>query len=199
MFLLIDNYDSFVHNLARYFELAGVKTKVVRNDEITISEIRNLAPEALILSPGPCTPKEAGICVEAIKQLGAEMPMLGVCLGHQCIGEAYGHSVTRAFVPMHGKASLIRHESEGIFKGLPSPFFVGRYHSLIVQPDENSPLTITAKNDQNEIMAMTHKDYPVYGVQFHPESVITEHGLPMIKNFVALVNDWHQRTAGMAA
>ncbi len=191
MFLVIDNYDSFVHNLARYFELAGVKTRVIRNDAIDIASIRELDPEAIILSPGPCTPKEAGICVETVKQLGAEIPILGVCLGHQCIGEAYGHEITRARVPMHGKASLIRHDAKGVFADLPSPFFVGRYHSLIVSPLKKSPLKTTAQNDEKEIMAMAHGSHPVYGMQFHPESVMTEHGQAMIKNYVGMARRWN--------
>lgn len=197
MFLVIDNYDSFVHNLARYFELTNVQTDVVRNDEITLQEIKNLEPEAIILSPGPRAPKEAGICVEVIKQLGPSVPILGVCLGHQCIGEAYGHETIKAKVPMHGKASLIRHEGGGIFDGLPSPFFVGRYHSLIVAEHKNSPLKITARNDEKEIMAFAHPDHPVIGVQFHPESVLTEHGQQMIENFVNFTRSWHAKKSGL--
>ena len=191
MFLVIDNYDSFVHNLARYFEIAGVDTRVVRNDEITLDEIEEIAPEALILSPGPCTPKEAGICIDAVKQLGETLPILGVCLGHQAIGEAYGALTLRADTPVHGKASIITHDGNDVFKTLPSPMEVGRYHSLIVQPSKNSQLVITAQTDDGEIMAMKHKTHPVYGVQFHPESVLTGHGQTLVQNFVDLTLVWH--------
>ena len=191
MFLVIDNYDSFVHNLARYFEIAGVDTRVVRNDEITLDEIEEIAPEALILSPGPCTPKEAGICIDAVKQLGETLPILGVCLGHQAIGEAYGALTLRADTPVHGKASIITHDGNDVFKTLPSPMEVGRYHSLIVQPSKASPLITTAQTDDGEIMAMKHKTHPVYGVQFHPESVLTGHGQTLVQNFVDLTLEWH--------
>ena len=188
MFLVIDNYDSFVHNLARYFEIAGVKTKVVRNDEITIKDITDLNPDAIVLSPGPCTPLDAGICIEVVKKFGKDIPVLGVCLGHQAIGEAYGAQTLRAQTPVHGKATKIKHEKSGLFKSLPSPMSVGRYHSLIIKPDKKSPLAITAKTDDGEIMAIRHKTHPVYGVQFHPESVLTEHGQDLVQNFVDLAN-----------
>lgn len=191
MFLVIDNYDSFVRNLARYFEMAGQETRIVRNDALTLHDIENLAPRALILSPGPCTPKEAGICIEAVRHFGARLPVLGVCLGHQAIGEAYGALTLRAETPVHGKASAITHDGSDLFKNLPSPMKVGRYHSLIVRPPERSPLRITAQTESGEIMAMQHETHPVYGVQFHPESVLTEHGPEMIENFVAIVNAWH--------
>ncbi len=184
MFLVIDNYDSFVHNLARYFEIAGVETKIVRNDTITVEEIKSLRPEAVILSPGPGRPKEAGICIETVKTLGAKLPILGVCLGHQAIGEAYGALTLRATDPVHGKASHLTHDANGLFENLPSPMKVGRYHSLIVEPPKSCPLITTAQTDKGEIMALTHPTHPIYGVQFHPESVLTEYGQKLIQNFV---------------
>ncbi|MCB9983411.1 MAG: aminodeoxychorismate/anthranilate synthase component II [Rhodospirillales bacterium] len=192
MFLVIDNYDSFVHNLARYFEMTGVSTQIVRNDAITIDEIKDLKPEALILSPGPCTPKEAGICVEAVKTLGPKLPILGVCLGHQAIGEAYGAMTLRANTPTHGKATAITHNQQGLFASLPSPMNVGRYHSLIVKPSKSCPLLTTAQTNGGEIMALAHPTHPVYGLQFHPESVLTEHGQHLVQNFVDLAESWHK-------
>ncbi len=192
MYLVIDNYDSFVHNLARYFELAGVDTRVVRNDEITIEGIKALKPEALILSPGPCAPNSAGICIKAVKELGAKLPVLGVCLGHQAIGEAYGAKTTRADPPVHGKASTIAHDGSGLFNGLPSPMDVGRYHSLHIELPEDSPLQITARTKDGEIMAIRHTLHPVYGVQFHPESVLTSHGQELVNNFVQIVSALHK-------
>ncbi|MCB1580068.1 MAG: aminodeoxychorismate/anthranilate synthase component II [Rhodospirillales bacterium] len=191
MFLVIDNYDSFVHNLARYFEIAGVKTKIVRNDAITLKEIKALKPEALILSPGPCTPKEAGICIEAVKTLGPTLPILGVCLGHQAIGEAYGALTLRAQTPVHGKSTTITHNAQELFKDLPSPLNVGRYHSLIVQLSKICPLVTDAQTQSGEIMALSHPAHPVYGVQFHPESVLTQSGQNLVNNFVELAKRWH--------
>jgi len=189
MFLVIDNYDSFVHNLARHFEIADVETRVVRNDAITLDEIEAMAPEALVLSPGPCTPKEAGVCVEAVKHFGAILPILGVCLGHQAIGEAYGAQTLRAGKPVHGKAAEITHDGKGVFKTLPCPMNVGRYHSLILQPSKSCKLITTAQTGDGEIMAMRHPIHPVYGVQFHPESVLTEHGQTLVQNFVDIVRE----------
>jgi anthranilate synthase/aminodeoxychorismate synthase-like glutamine amidotransferase len=186
MILVIDNYDSFVYNLARYVELAGCPCEVVRNDALDIAGIREKAPEAIILSPGPRTPKEAGICMEVVQELGADIPVLGVCLGHQAIAESYGASVVRSGDPVHGKASPITHNGKGLFRGLPSPLSVGRYHSLIVHLPEKSPLRVTAKTTDGTIMALQHVSHPVYGVQFHPESILTEHGLPLIQNFLKL-------------
>ena len=198
MYIVIDNYDSFVHNLARYFELAGVETRVMRNDEITIKEIKALSPEALILSPGPCKPESAGICIEAVKKLGKTLPILGVCLGHQAIGEAYGAKTTRAEPPVHGKASLITHDKNGLFDALPSPMAVGRYHSLHVELPKKSALQITAKTDDGEIMAIAHNTHPVYGVQFHPESVLTSHGQEIVDNFVQIVKNLHKNKESAA-
>jgi anthranilate synthase component 2/para-aminobenzoate synthetase component 2 len=190
MFLVIDNYDSFVHNLARYVEIAGGNTEIVRNDAITIEDIRKMNPTGIVLSPGPCTPKQAGICVDLIKAVNAKTPILGVCLGHQAIGEAYGGKTTRTN-PMHGKSSAIAHDGSGVFKGLPSPLNVGRYHSLQMELPEDSTLIITAKCGE-EIMGVRHLLHPIYGVQFHPESVLTQHGQTMIDNFVNIAQTWHK-------
>lgn len=186
MLLVIDNYDSFVYNLARYFALAGWEYKVARNDALAMDDIRMMRPQAIVLSPGPCTPQEAGICIDLVKNFGPTTPILGVCLGHQCIGEAYGAKTIRGPEPVHGKASEIIHDASGIFENLPSPFSAGRYHSLIVEPAENSELEITARTKNGEIMALRHRTHPVYGVQFHPESVLTPHGMQIVQNFTAL-------------
>ena len=201
MILLIDNYDSFVHNLGRYMALAGWDYKVVRNDKITIQEIEKLQPEAIVLSPGPCTPKEAGICIDVIKQLGPTIPILGVCLGHQCIAEAFGGKTMRSPEPMHGAASDILHNYGPLFSDLPNPLSVGRYHSLVVDIENAPNLTAIAySDDQNDIiMALEHKDFPIYGVQFHPESILTEKGLDLIRNFTTLALSWNdelQQRAG---
>lgn len=196
MILVIDNYDSFVHNLARYFQLAGHETNVVRNDAVTITDIKKMKPKAIVLSPGPCAPKQAGICVELIKALGSEIPLLGVCLGHQCIGEAYGGMTIRGPEPVHGKASEILHDGSPLFSGLPNPLRAGRYHSLIVELASASPLMVTARTVNGRIMAMQHRHHPVYGVQFHPESALTEQGLDLVRNFCDIARMWHaQRQA----
>lgn len=195
MFLVIDNYDSFVHNLARYVELAGAEYDVVRNDAITLDEIKALSPEGIILSPGPCTPDEAGICVDAVKEFGKTTPILGVCLGHQAIGQAYSGKTVQSDTPIHGKSSTITHDKKGLFKDVPSPLQVGRYHSLITELDTASRLEVTATLDDNTVMAMQHKTHPVYGVQFHPESILTQDGLKVIENFVALARDWNAKEA----
>lgn len=192
MILVIDNYDSFAHNLARYVGLAGQDYAVVRNNEVSIEEIQREAFSAVILSPGPCTPKEAGISVEVVKQLGPDTPILGVCLGHQCIGEAYGTMTLRAQKPYHAKECKLHHDGTGLFENIPSPTIVARYHSLIVQPTSNSPLEILAHSEDGEIMAMRHKKHPVYGVQFHPESILTEQGLTYIQNFIKIVHAHNQ-------
>ncbi|MBL4805074.1 MAG: aminodeoxychorismate/anthranilate synthase component II [Alphaproteobacteria bacterium] len=198
MFLVIDNYDSFVHNLARYFEIAEVETQLVRNDAITLDEIENMAPDGIILSPGPCTPQDAGICIETVKKFGQHIPILGVCLGHQAIGEAYGATTIRAEKCHHGKASTITHDGTSLFAGIPSPMTVGRYHSLIVEPNGRCPLQILSTTDDGEIMAFKHPAHPVYGVQFHPESVLTQHGQAMIENFVDIALQ-HSRPQKYAA
>ena len=195
MFLVIDNYDSFVHNLARYIALSGAEYDVVRNDEITINDIKTLKPEGIILSPGPCTPIEAGICIEAVKEFGNTTPILGVCLGHQAIGEAYGGQTTQSNKPTHGKSSTLTHNEQGLFKNVPSPLEVGRYHSLITKLDEASRLEVTARLADDTIMAMQHKSHPVYGVQFHPESILTKDGLKIVQNFVDIARDWNTREA----
>ncbi len=185
MILLIDNYDSFVHNLARHFERLGQRTMVVRNDAIDAAAVRALRPEAVVLSPGPCTPREAGASLEIVRRLHAEVPMLGVCLGHQVIAEALGGRVIRADMPIHGQASEICHEGSGLFAGLPSPLRVGRYHSLVVDP-HSIPIDLrpTARSEDGIVMALQHVRWPVYGVQFHPESILTERGYGLLANFL---------------
>ncbi len=185
MILVIDNYDSFVYNLARYVENTGFNTQIVRNDKITIDEIRKLNPSHIILSPGPCSPNEAGISLEVVNTFYRSTPMLGVCLGHQIIGQAFGANITRAKYPMHGKTSLILHNNIELFTEIPNPLRVSRYHSLIVTNiDESSELTITAKCFEGEIMALKHKYHPIFGVQFHPEAILTEFGMKIIENFI---------------
>jgi anthranilate synthase/aminodeoxychorismate synthase-like glutamine amidotransferase len=189
MILLIDNYDSFVFNLARYFERLGVETRVVRNDAIGVAEIRALRPAAVVLSPGPCTPSEAGSSLEIVREMYTELPILGVCLGHQTIAAALGGNVVRATAPMHGQSSQIEHSGRGLFENLPSPLRVGRYHSLIVeQTNLSKALTVTATTEDGVIMAFEHAQYPVFGVQFHPESILTEHGYHLLANFLRAAN-----------
>lgn len=185
MILIIDNYDSFTYNLVQYFGELGAEIKVVRNDQITLEEIAALAPERIVVSPGPCTPNQAGISLDVIRTFGPTIPILGVCLGHQAIGQVYGAAVVRAPYLMHGKTSPVSHNGDPLFDGLPSPFTATRYHSLIVQ-DEGLPdcLEVTARTADGLIMAMRHKEYPVYGVQFHPESILTEGGKRLLQNFL---------------
>lgn len=187
MILLIDNYDSFVFNLARYVREAGFDCHVVRNDAITLDEIDSLNPEKIILSPGPCAPDQAGICLDLIIQFAARCPLLGVCLGHQAIGQAFGGKIERARQPMHGKASRIWHDDSLLFAGLPNPLTVGRYHSLIVS-DSGLPevLAVTARSEGGEIMAVCHRRWPVFGVQFHPESILTPEGSVLLERFLTL-------------
>ncbi len=192
--LVIDNYDSFTYNLVQYFGELGELPYVVRNDEITVDQVAEIGPRAIVLSPGPCTPAEAGICIPVIRRYGADIPLLGVCLGHQAMGEAYGGRVVRA--PrgvMHGKTSTIRHDGSGLFNGMPNPLSVMRYHSLVVEhatfPDVLE-VTATATDDATEIHALRHREYPVWGVQFHPESILTEQGKHILENFLTLAAGW---------
>lgn len=185
MILLIDNYDSFTYNLYQYMGIFTEDIKVVRNDKITIEEIKELNPERIVLSPGPKNPKEAGICMDVVKEFLKTTPILGICLGHQCIGEALGGTVSYAKKLFHGKQSVIEHNGESIFQGIDSPIKIARYHSLAVQEDDLPDcLKVLARTEDGEIMAMRHKEYPVAGLQFHPESIYTEHGKRMIDNFV---------------
>ncbi len=187
MLLVIDNYDSFTYNLVQYFGELGSTLKVYRNDEITLEEIRALAPEKICISPGPCTPKEAGISSDVIRTFGAEIPLLGVCLGHQCIGDVFGGDVVRAERLMHGKTSPILHQNVGVFRGLSNPFEATRYHSLIVKR-ETFPdcLEIIAETAEGEIMGLRHRTLPIHGVQFHPESILTSEGKQLLQNFLDL-------------
>lgn len=187
MILVIDNYDSFTWNLVHYVEQAGARTRVVRNDELSVEDALALKPDGVILSPGPCTPREAGICIDFIKQAPDSLPILGVCLGHQSIGDAYGEPVVQAGAILHGKVSQIRTTQTGLFAGLPERYDVVRYHSLAI-PRDRLPETLIADawTDDGEIMAVHHRAKPVYGVQFHPESIRTEYGHELIENFVAL-------------
>ena len=183
--VLIDNRDSFVHNLARYVRVLGRPTEVVRSDEVTVDDVAALAPSHIVVSPGPCGPAEAGVSVPLIRALGDRVPVLGVCLGHQCIGAAYGGRVVRARRPMHGKASPIAHDGTGVFAGLPDPLHATRYHSLVVAPDGlPDALVPTAWSEEGEIMALRHRVHPVVGVQFHPESILTEHGEDLLRAFL---------------
>ena len=185
MIVVVNNHDSFVHNLARYVRELGWETRVVRCDAVTVNEIAAMEPSHLVLSPGPCTPNEAGVCVPLVRRLGPSVPVLGVCLGHQCIGQAFEGQIVRARRPMHGKASLIRHDGSGVFAGLPDPLEAGRYHSLVVEardlPDE---LVVTALSEEGEIMALRHREHPIVGLQFHPESVLTGRGYALLEGFL---------------
>ena len=185
MILLIDNYDSFVYNLARYVRELGEEPVVRRHDAVTVAEIREMDPSHIIISPGPCSPREAGVSTEVVRAVGPEIPILGVCLGHQCIGAAYGGEIVRAGRPMHGKTSRVHHRGTGLFAGLPSPFYATRYHSLVIAPGSVPPeLEVLATSEDGEIMAVRHTSYPVHGVQFHPESVLTEHGYRIVDHFL---------------
>lgn len=184
MILLIDNYDSFVYNLARYIEELHHDCRVIRNDEMSVGQIATLKPDAIIISPGPCGPDQAGISLDVVDYFKDSTPILGVCLGHQVIAQYFGSKIRRSHIPMHGKASLITHTQQGIFEGLPLPLQVGRYHSLSV--DASEELIIDATSPDEEIMAIHHKSLPIYGVQFHPESILTHHGHNLLKNFLKL-------------
>ncbi len=189
MILTIDNYDSFTYNLVQYIGQLGGEVVVHRNDKISLEEIRRLKPAAIVISPGPCTPKEAGISVELIRQFSGTSPILGVCLGHQAVGYAFGGEVVRAGRIMHGKTSQVTNDGRTIFQGLPNPFVAGRYHSLIVERSTlPACLEISAETEEGEIMGIRHKEYRVEGVQFHPESVLTPNGKRILKNFLAMIN-----------
>ncbi|OSQ37774.1 anthranilate synthase component II [Thalassospira mesophila] len=196
MILLIDNYDSFVFNLARYVRELGREVQVMRNDAIDSAGIRDLNPTAIILSPGPCAPDQAGNCLDIVHKLSADFPILGVCLGHQVIAQAFGGKVARANHPLHGKTSLVEHDGTGVFGGLPNPFRVTRYHSLIAKlPHAGTALKATAHSPDGELMALAHADLPVYGVQFHPESVLTEHGHALLANFLSIAEGFKKMPA----
>ncbi|MET4615556.1 anthranilate synthase component 2 [Stenotrophomonas sp. 2619] len=190
MLLMLDNYDSFTYNLVQYLQTLGAEVKVVRNDALSVDEIAALAPERIVISPGPCTPNEAGVSLELIRRLGPTTPILGVCLGHQSIGQVYGGDVIRATTIMHGKTSPIRHQGRGVFAGLPDRYQATRYHSLVVDkttlPDSLEVTAWTENEDGSveEIMGLRHREHPVEGVQFHPESILTEHGHALLKNFL---------------
>ncbi|MEK0267689.1 aminodeoxychorismate/anthranilate synthase component II [Stenotrophomonas rhizophila] len=190
MLLMLDNYDSFTYNLVQYLQTLGAEVKVVRNDALSVDEIAALAPERIVISPGPCTPNEAGVSLELIRRLGPTTPILGVCLGHQSIGQVYGGDVIRATNIMHGKTSPIRHEGRGVFAGLPDRYQATRYHSLVVDKTtlpaclEMTAWTENGDGSIEEIMGLRHREYPVEGVQFHPESILTEHGHALLKNFL---------------
>lgn len=193
MILLIDNYDSFTYNLYHYLGEEGATPKVVRNDQISIDEIRALDPEAIVLSPGPCTPNEAGVCLDVVAELGGEIPLFGVCLGHQSIGQAYGGVVKRAPAQMHGKISQIRHTARGVFMGINGPFAAARYHSLEVERATMPvDLEIVAESEDGVVMGVAHRFHPVHGVQFHPESIASEHGHRLIRNFLELAAAWNR-------
>lgn len=195
MLLMIDNYDSFTYNLVQYFGELKAKPVVFRNNEITLKKIRQMKPKQIVISPGPCTPLEAGISNEVIKNLAGEIPILGVCLGHQCIGHVFGGKVVRAKQIMHGKTSAIFHDGKGLFKSIPNPFSATRYHSLLVEKKSfPKDLEITAWTKQNEVMGLRHKKLPVWGVQFHPESILTQNGMDILKNFLRLSQEYKRRS-----
>ncbi|MEP6592892.1 MAG: aminodeoxychorismate/anthranilate synthase component II [Acidobacteriota bacterium] len=186
MLLLIDNYDSFTYNLAQYFGELGAALVVKRNDEITLGGIEAMAPERIVISPGPGRPEEAGISIEAIRQFGPRLPVLGVCLGHQSIGIAFGGTVVRAGELMHGKVSSVEHDGKGVFRGVSHPFVAGRYHSLVVAAPLPEALEAAAHSEDGTIMGLRHRTFPVHGVQFHPESVLTDEGRTLLRNFLDL-------------
>ena len=187
MLLLIDNYDSFTYNLFHYLGQLGADVAVKRNDEISVADVFAMKPDAVVLSPGPCTPNEAGICLELIAKANGRLPILGVCLGHQSIGQAYGGTIVRAPEPMHGKLSRVHHTGKSVFKGLNNDFLATRYHSLTILPESMpAELEVTARSDDGVIMGVMHKTHPVHGVQFHPESIASENGHALLQNFLTL-------------
>jgi anthranilate synthase component 2 len=190
MLLLIDNYDSFTFNLVHFLGDLGAECDVRRNDALSVDQALALAPEAIVLSPGPCSPNEAGICCDLIRAAAGRVPVLGVCLGHQAIGQVFGGEVVRAPAPMHGKVSPVLHDNSDVFRGLPSPFGATRYHSLTVRPETfPAPLQVTARTEDGVIMGLRHRKFPIFGVQFHPESIASEHGHALLANFLALARD----------
>ena len=187
MLLVIDNYDSFTYNLVQYLGEMGVDMQVHRNDQISIEQIRALRPERILISPGPCSPREAGLSNEIIRAFGPQVPLFGVCLGHQCIGHTFGGSVVVNYRMMHGKTSPIRHNGRDLFEGMPNPFLATRYHSLVIQRDSlPACLEVTAETEEGEVMGVRHREFPIWGVQFHPESILTENGRTLVKNFLHL-------------
>ena len=192
MILMIDNYDSFTYNLVQYLRELGAEVETVRNDAVSVDEVREMKPDGIVISPGPCTPNEAGICVDLVTALAPSIPMLGVCLGHQCIGQAFGARVVRAKRIMHGKTSMIYHRSQGLFAGLPQPFEATRYHSLVLEnesiPDCLAVMAWTEFEGDHEIMGLKHVDYDVHGVQFHPESILTTSGHDLLKNYLQTIS-----------
>ena len=200
MIVLIDNYDSFTFNLVHYLGDLGAQVRVHRNNKVTATDVMAADPDAIVVSPGPCTPKEAGICLDLIARASGTIPILGVCLGHQAIGDAFGGKVVRAPAPVHGKLSTIRHGGAGIFRGINAPFQATRYHSLVVEraslPDD---LTVTADTEDGLIMGLSHRRLPVHGVQFHPESIASDHGHLMLKNFLDIAASWNESTGRRSA
>jgi anthranilate synthase/aminodeoxychorismate synthase-like glutamine amidotransferase len=187
MVLVIDNYDSFTYNLVQYLGEMQVEMQVHRNDQVSLKQIRGLKPERILISPGPCSPKESGLSNDIIRTFGPTTPLLGVCLGHQCIGHTFGAAVVVNYRMMHGKTSPIKHNGKDLFEGMPNPFLATRYHSLVIKRDTMPDfLEVTAETDEGEIMGLKHRDYPIWGVQFHPESILTEHGREILRNFLRL-------------
>ena len=198
MLLLIDNYDSFTHNLAQYLGELGAEVRVERNDALSVDDVAKLAPQRIVISPGPCTPNEAGISLELIARLAGKIPILGVCLGHQAIGQAFGGKVVRAPHVMHGKTSPIEHDGSGLFAGIASPMQATRYHSLVVEPESfPDALAVTARTQGGEIMALQHKSLPVWGVQFHPESILTLDGKRLLQNFLEMTGSLAKGQGGL--
>lgn len=193
--MIIDNYDSFVFNVVRYCEELGHAVEVVRNDRTDVQTIAALAPDAILISPGPCSPLEAGISLETITALSGRIPLLGICLGHQCIGAAFGAKIGRARVPMHGRVSMLDHGGAGLFAGLPAPLKVGRYHSLVIEPQiaAHVPLRVDAWSPEGEVMAVSHLTDPTFGVQFHPESILSDSGHDLLANFFRMAREWRER------
>lgn len=196
MLIVIDNYDSFTYNLVQYLGELGAELRVYRNDRVTVDELERLAPSHVVISPGPGTPEDGGVSNEAIRRLAGRAAILGVCLGHQCIAHVFGGQVRRAGRILHGKTSLIHHRGDGLFAGLPQPFVATRYHSLIVDPALPADLEATAHTEQGELMALRHRRYAVYGVQFHPESILTQSGKDLLRNFLAVRGGWRTEEPG---